>query len=58
VALPREDGASVLQRMEADSIWHMPVVSEGRVIGVVSKESLLRLLARSLFTRPNFVGQP
>ncbi|HWO72893.1 MAG TPA: site-2 protease family protein [Dehalococcoidia bacterium] len=58
VAMPREDAASVLQRMEIDSIWHMPVVSEGRVIGVVSKESLLRLLARGLFTRPNFVGQP
>jgi len=58
VAMPREDGASVLQRMEIDSIWHMPVVSEGRVVGVVSKESLLRLLARGLFTRPNFVGQP
>jgi predicted transcriptional regulator len=51
-ATPTEDGASLLQRMEADSIWHLPVVKEGRVIGVVSKESLLRLLARNFIPRP------
>jgi Zn-dependent protease/CBS domain-containing protein len=50
-ATPREDGASMLQRMEAESVWHMPVVKEGRVIGVVSKESLLRLLARAMIPR-------
>jgi Zn-dependent protease/CBS domain-containing protein len=49
VALPREDAASMLQRMEQESLWHMPVVGDGRVIGVVSKEDLLRLLARSFF---------
>jgi Zn-dependent protease len=49
VAMPREDAASMLQRMEQDSLWHMPVVSDGRVVGVVSKDSLLRLLARSFF---------
>jgi CBS domain-containing protein len=49
VALPREDASSMLQRMEQESIWHMPVVSEGRVVGVVNKEDLLRLLARGLF---------
>lgn len=48
VAMAPEDGASMLQRMEANSVWHMPVVKEGRVIGVVSKESLLRLLARGM----------
>jgi Zn-dependent protease len=49
VALLREDGASMLQRMEEESLWHMPVVSEGRVVGVVNKEDLLRLLARGFF---------
>jgi len=49
VALLREDATSMLQRMEQESVWHMPVVSEGRVIGVVSKEDLLRLLARGFF---------
>jgi Zn-dependent protease/CBS domain-containing protein len=48
VAAPRENAASMLQRMEADALWHLPVVSEGRVIGVVSKDSLLRILARNL----------
>jgi Zn-dependent protease len=48
VAAPREDAASILQRMESDSLWHLPVVSEGRVIGVVSKDSILRILARNL----------
>jgi len=51
VAAPREDAASLLQTMEAGSLWHLPVVAEGRVIGVVSKESILRLLARSLTRR-------
>ena len=47
VAALREDGASLLQRMESSDTWMMPVVSEGNVVGVVSKISLLRLLARS-----------
>ena len=58
VAAPREDGASMLQRMEEDSIWHMPVVQEGRVIGVVGKDSLLRLLARSLFPQAPQAPEP
>ncbi|HEX5396940.1 MAG TPA: site-2 protease family protein [Candidatus Limnocylindria bacterium] len=58
VATPREDGATLLQRMETDAVWHMPVVAEGRVIGVVNKENLLRLLARGLFPQaPNLLGQ-
>lgn len=47
VATPKEDGASLLQRMEASDLWMMPVVSEGNVVGVVSKTTLLRLLARN-----------
>jgi CBS domain-containing protein len=58
VAGLREDGASLLQRMEADSIWHLPVVAEGQVVGVVSKENLLRLLARAFLPQqPNLAGQ-
>jgi Zn-dependent protease/CBS domain-containing protein len=49
VAMPREDAATMLQRMEEGTIWHMPVVSGGRVIGVVNKEDILRLLARTFF---------
>jgi CBS domain-containing protein len=47
-AAPAETGDTLLQRMETNALWHLPVVSDGRLIGVVSKESLLLLLARSL----------
>jgi Zn-dependent protease len=57
VALLREDGASILKRMETDGTWHMPVVSEGRVVGVVSKDDLLRLLATRFFPRETLRGR-
>jgi Zn-dependent protease/CBS domain-containing protein len=45
---PNDDGASMLQTMEAASVWHLPVLDDGRVVGVVSKENLLRLLGQHL----------
>ncbi len=51
VAAPDDDAAKLLQKMEEGSVWHLPVVSEGRVVGVVSKENLLRLLSRNLLPR-------
>jgi len=51
-AAPKDSGDSMLQRMESSSVWHLPVVSDGRLIGVVSKENLLRLLARNLIPAP------
>jgi Zn-dependent protease len=56
VAMLREDAASMLQRMEQETTWHMPVLSDGRVVGVVNKEDLLRLLARGFF--PEAVEAP
>ena len=53
----QDNGASLLQRMDSAAVWHLPIVSEGRVVGVVSKESLLRLLAQNLIPRPRFAGQ-
>lgn len=47
-----EDGANILQRMEAGTLWHMPVIEDGRVVGVVSKDSLLRLLAQKMYRLP------
>lgn len=47
-ASPSETGDALLQRMETNALWHLPVVSDGRLIGVVSKEKLLLLLARAL----------
>jgi Zn-dependent protease len=49
VAMPREDAASMLQRMEQDAVLHMPVVRDGRVVGFIAKEDILRLLARTFF---------
>jgi Zn-dependent protease/CBS domain-containing protein len=56
VALPREDAAGMLQRMEEEQVWHLPVIAEGRAVGVVLKEDILRLLARSFF--PEAAGAP
>jgi CBS domain-containing protein len=58
-AAPGDNAANLIQAMEAAAVWHLPVVDEGRVVGVVSKESLLRLLARNLLPprRPDLVGQ-
>ena len=47
-AKPAETGDTLLQRMETNALWHLPVVSDGRLIGIVSKERLLLLLARAL----------
>ena len=55
---PRDDGAKLLQTMEAEEVWHLPVVAESRVVGVVSKESLLRIIANRLIQRPSLAGQP
>ena len=58
VAAPKEDGATLLQRMESSDTWMMPVVSEGNVVGVVSKLALLRVLARNFMPRePATAGQ-
>ena len=55
---PEEDGASILRQMETESVWHLPVLEDGRVIGVVSKESLLRLLAQNMFRTPRLSPTP
>jgi Zn-dependent protease/CBS domain-containing protein len=42
---PEEDAASILQTMEAEDLSALPVVEDGRLLGLVSRESLARLLA-------------
>ena len=44
VVSPEEDAASILQTMEAEELSCLPVVEDGRLIGLVSRESLARLL--------------
>jgi Zn-dependent protease/predicted transcriptional regulator len=41
---PEEDAASILQSMEAEDLSGLPVVDGGRLLGLVSRESLARLL--------------
>jgi CBS domain-containing protein len=42
---PDEDAASILQTMEAEDLSGLPVVEDGRLLGLVSRESVGRLLA-------------
>jgi Zn-dependent protease/CBS domain-containing protein len=55
VASPGQSGARLLEQMEAADVWHLPVVEEGRVVGVVSKEKLLRFLGRGFARRSRIV---
>lgn len=50
-AAPQDDAAKMLQSMESAAVWHLPVIDAGRVVGVVSKENLLRLLGQQLLPR-------
>lgn len=58
VAQAKENAATVFQRMEQDSVWQLPVVSEGRVLGIVSREALIRLFTRQLPTQTGLAGRP
>jgi CBS domain-containing protein len=44
VASPDQDGLSVAEQMDENEINQMPVASEGRVIGLVTRDNLLRFL--------------
>ncbi len=44
VASPDQDILSIVEQMDANEINQMPVASEGRVIGLVTRDSLLRFL--------------
>ncbi|MBE9482441.1 MAG: site-2 protease family protein [Chloroflexi bacterium] len=44
VALPDQNALSILEQMDANDINQMPVVSEGRVIGLIARDNLIRFL--------------
>jgi Zn-dependent protease len=41
---PRDDLAAVLERMVAEDVNQMPVLADGRLVGLVTREDLLRLI--------------
>ena len=44
VAHPNQDALSILEEMDENDINQMPVVSEGRVIGLITRDNLIRFL--------------
>jgi len=44
VAHPDQDALSILEQMDENNMNQMPVVSEGRVIGLVARDNLIRFL--------------
>ena len=44
VAHPDQDALSMLEQMEESEVNQMPVVSDGRVIGLITRDNLLRFL--------------
>lgn len=52
----KDDAATIFQRMEQDGIWQLPVVSEGRVVGIVSRETLIKLFSRQIPTQTGLAG--
>jgi predicted transcriptional regulator len=44
VAYPEQDVLSVLEQMEEGGVNQMPVVSGGKVIGLVIRDNIIRLL--------------
>lgn len=47
-ASPDEPALKILQRMQAQDINQMPVVSENHIVGMISRDSILRLLQTRL----------
>ena len=51
VVSPDVDTASVLQAMEGEDLRQMPVVEDGRLIGTISREAIIRLLTAQKLLR-------
>jgi len=47
-ASPSEPVLSVLERMQAEDINQMPVLEDGRVVGMIARDSILRVLQARL----------
>ena len=56
-AAPDEEVAEVLSRMDAGSLYNMPVVDNGRFVGVVSKSSLLDQYRKELMVQTHHLNR-
>jgi CBS domain-containing protein len=48
LASPDEPALAVLERMQKDDIAQMPVVKDGNIVGIVSRDAILRVLQTRL----------
>ncbi len=44
VAYPNQDALSIMEQMDGNDINQMPVLSEGKVIGLITRDNLIRLV--------------
>jgi Zn-dependent protease/predicted transcriptional regulator len=47
-ASPDEPALGVLQRMQSEDINQMPVISDGRIVGMIARDTILRMLQTRL----------
>lgn len=47
-ASPQEPALSVLERMQTEDINQMPVLSEGKIVGIIARDTILRVLQTRL----------
>lgn len=47
-ALPDESALGILERMQTEDINQMPVVSEGHIVGMIARDTILRVLQTRL----------
>jgi Zn-dependent protease/predicted transcriptional regulator len=47
-ATPEEPALGVLERMQAEDINQMPVISNGRIVGMIARDTILRVLQTRL----------
>jgi Zn-dependent protease/predicted transcriptional regulator len=47
-ATPQEPALGVLERMQAEDVNQMPVVSDGQIVGMVARDTILRVLQTRL----------
>jgi Zn-dependent protease/predicted transcriptional regulator len=47
-ALPEEPALGILERMQSEDINQMPVISEGHIVGMIARDTILRVLQTRL----------